>query len=561
MSHQIPLGLSDFKKLRENGAYYVDKSLFIKEVINRPTEVLLLPRPRRFGKTLNLSMLRYFFEKREESLAHLFKGLFIEQDTDAMQHQGQYPVIFMSFKNCKETTAEQCIYLIRRQLKKLYLEYKTLLYGKLVSEEQQDYDKITEEGGKLGNWEEALSFLMQILHRQTGKRVIVLLDEYDTPIHAGHEYGYYEEIVVFMRNLLSGALKDNTDLEKGVVTGILRIAKESIFSGLNNPEVLSLLRPEFQDCFGFTESEIKQLSEDFSLTEIQLAALKAWYNGYLFGDRVIYNPWSVLNFLASSDRFPRPYWINTGSDALLRGLITHSETGFQAQIETLLAGGTIQTPLNENIVLRDLTTDDEQNIWNRLVFSGYLKPVNIIPQRFRLLYELAIVNFEVHSFYENTLQLWIQKTVGSQRLRDLLHSLTQADWKIFGKRLEEMVLSVLSYHDTAGEAPERVYHAFVLGLLTHLSDSYIVRSNRESGYGRYDVLMIPRQPDEPGFVFEFKKIDRPDENSVKDAMQSALQQIKVKQYAVELQAQGVKRIWGIGVVVEGKQVWVESVQL
>jgi hypothetical protein len=561
MPHQIPLGLSDFRELRESGAYYVDKSFFIKEVINRHGKVLLLPRPRRFGKTLNLSMLRYFFEKREESLAHLFKGLFIEQDSDAMQHQGQYPVIFLTFKNCKETTAEQCLYLIRRQLKKLYLEYKTLLYEKLVSEEQQDYDKITEEGGQLGNWEDALSFLMQIIHRQTGKRVIVLLDEYDTPIHAGHEYGYYEEIVVFMRNLLSGALKDNVDLEKGVLTGILRIAKESIFSGLNNPEILSLLRPEFQDCFGFTETEIKQLSEDFSLTEIQLATLKGWYDGYLFGDRVIYNPWSVLNFLASSDRFPRPYWINTGSDALLRDLITHSEIGFQAQIETLLAGGTIQTPLNENIVLRDLTTGDEQNIWNLLVFSGYLKPVNIIPQRFRLLYELAIVNFEVHSFYENTLQLWIQKTVGSQRLRDLLHSLTQADWKIFGKRLEEMVLSVLSYHDTAGEAPERVYHAFVLGLLTHLSDRYIVRSNRESGYGRYDVLMIPRQQPEPGFVFEFKKIDRPDEKTVKEAMQSALQQIKEKEYAVELKEQGIKRIWGIGVVVEGKQVWVESVQL
>ncbi|OAD21659.1 hypothetical protein THIOM_002568, partial [Candidatus Thiomargarita nelsonii] len=240
--------------------------------------------------------------------------------------------------------AEQCIYLIRRQLKKLYLEYKTLLYEKLVSEEQQDYDKITEERGNLVDLENALKFLMRWIHRQTGKRVIVLLDEYDTPIHAGHEYGYYEEIVVFMLNLLSGALKDNTDLEKGVVTGILPLVFNSIFSGLNNLDVLPLLRPEFQDCFGFLVPELKQLSEDFSLTDNQLAALKTWYNGYLFGNRVIYNPWSVLNFLASSDRFPRPYWINTGSDALLRGLITHSETGFQAQIETLLAGGTIQTP-------------------------------------------------------------------------------------------------------------------------------------------------------------------------------------------------------------------------
>jgi hypothetical protein len=336
---------------------------------------------------------------------------------------------------------------------------------------------------------------MRWIHRQTGKRVIVLLDEYDTPINAGQEFGYYEEIVVFMRNLLSGALKDNVDLDKGILTGILRIAKKSIFSGLNNPDVLSLLCQEFQDCFGFTETEIKQLSEDFSLTDIQLAALKTWYNGYLFGDRVIYNPWSVLNFISRSDIIPRPYWINTSSDSLLRDLITHTEPGFQSQIETLLTGGTIQTPLNENIVLRDLdlTNRDEQNIWSLLVFSGYLKPVNMIQQGFRLIYELAIVNSEVHSFYENTIQSWLQQTMGSQRLRDLLHSLTQADLKKFGKQLKEMVLSVLSYHDTAGDAPERVYHAFVLGLLTSLSDRYIVRSNRESGYGRYDVLMIPRQ--------------------------------------------------------------------
>jgi hypothetical protein len=478
-----------------------------------------------------------------------------------MQHQGQYPVIFLSFKNCKETTAEQCIYLIRRQLKKLYLEYKTLLYEKLVSEEQQDYDKITEEGGQLGNWEEALSFLMQIIHRETGKRVIVLLDEYDTPIHAGHEYGYYEEIVVFMRNLLSGALKDNIDLKKGVLTGILWIIKESIFSGLNNLEILSLLRSEFQDCFGFTEAEIKQISEDFSLTDIQLAALKTWYDGYLFGNLVIYNPWSVLNFIASNDRFPRPYWINTGSNTLLRDLVTHSEPGFQTQIESLLVGDSIQTPLNENIVMRDLIMRDEQNIWSLLVFSGYLKSESVGFSEDELIYDLTIPNREVRSFYRQTIRLWIQQTVGSQRLRDLLHSLTQTDWKRFGKRLEEMVLSVLSYHDTAGEAPERVYHAFVLGLLTHLSDHYNVRSNRESGYGRYDVLMIPRQPNKPGFVFEFKKIESPEEKTVKDAMQSALQQIKEKEYAVELKEQGIKRIWGIGVVVEGKQVWVESVQL
>jgi len=559
MSHKLPIGISDFKKLRENDDYYyVDKSRFIKEVINRSAEVLLLPRPRRFGKTLNLSMLRYFFEKRPESLAHLFKGLAIEQDTKAMQYQGQYPVIFLSFKDCMENTFEHCLKAIRFLLKELYLEYKTDVDSELAEHEQQNYDKILGEEGKLVDWENALKFLMQLLHQQTGKRVIVLLDEYDTPIHAGQQYGYYEEIVLFMRNLLSAALKDNSDLEKGVVTGILPIVNDSIFSGLNNLDVLSLLRPEFQDCFGFTEPEIEQLISDFSLTELEI--LKSWYDGYLFGNRVIYNPWSVLSFLASIDKQPRPYWINTGSDALLREMITYSDPGFQSQIETLLSGGTIQTGLNENIVLRDLT-EDERNIWSLLVFSGYLKPVSWELREYEFIYVLTIPNHEVRFFYKKTIQLWIQQTVGRLALQELLRSLIETDWKTFGKRLKDMVLSVLSYHDTAGKEPERVYHAFVLGLLTNLSDRYLIRSNRESGYGRYDVLMIPHQKEKPGFIFEFKKIDRPDDKTAKEAMQSALQQIKEQDYATELRAQAVKQIWGIGVVVEGKQVWVKSVRL
>ncbi|RKZ48171.1 MAG: AAA family ATPase, partial [Candidatus Parabeggiatoa sp. nov. 3] len=501
----------------------------------------------------------YFFEKREDSLAHLFQGLAIEQEASIMQHQGQYPVIFLTFKNCKGSTAEECFYHIRHLFKKLFLEYKASVYQTLVEEERRDYDIITQEQGQLGNWEEALSFLMQLFHRQTGKRVIVLLDEYDTPIHAGQEHGYYEEIILFMRTLLGHALKDNSDLEKGVVTGIWRIAKESIFSDLNNLDVLSLLRSEFQDYFGFTETEIEQLSIDFSLAEL-LEILRKWYNGYLFGNRVIYNPWSILSFLASEDRFPRPYWINTSGNALLREIITRTEPAFQEHIETLLAGGKITTPLNENIVLRDLG-HDEQNVWSLLVFSGYLKPVSMRVQGVRPLYELAIPNLEVYSFYQDTLQSWIGQTVGSIRLQQLLRALIKAEFKTFAKLLQEMVLAVLSYHDMAGKKPERVYHAFVLGLLTQMTDRYQIRSNRESGYGRYDVLMIPLDPNEPGFIFEFKKIDKPEEKNASDAMQSALEQIQTQQYAAELREHDVKTIWGIGVVVSGKRVWVENIAL
>ncbi len=467
MMQQLPIGQSDFKKLREKGAYYVDKSLFIRDILQRPAEVLLLPRPRRFGKTLNLSMLRYFFEKREESAAQLFKGLAIEQDAEAMRHQGQYPVIFLTFKDCKESAAEQCIYRIRTLLKDLYLEYKPHL-------------------------------------------------------------------------------------------GILRIANESIFSGLNNPEVFSLLYPEFQEYFGFTEAEIEQLVEDFAIREAD--DLEDWYNGYIFGNQVIYNPWSVLNFIARGDRIPRPYWINTSSNSLLRDLVTRSEPEFQERMETLLAGGTVTTPLNENIVLRDLT-QDEKNVWSLLVFSGYLKPVSREFIEDEPVYKLAIPNREVRSFFRNTIQLWVRRTIGGRCLDDLLKSLTRADWKTFGKLLQDMVPAVLSYHDTAGDEPERVYHAFVLGLLTNLSGRYQTRSNRESGYGRYDMLMIPHDRDAPGFIFEFKKTDPVDDKDADEAMQSALQQIRERQYAAELRDLAVKTVWGVGVVVDGKQVWTKSVRL
>ena len=554
---KLPIGLSDFKEVREENYYYVDKSLFLQEIINRSSKVLLLPRPRRFGKTLNMSMLRYFLEKREDSLAHLFKGLAIEQDTSIMQHQGQYPVIFLTFKSCKGANIEECLSEIHHLLKALYLEHRASVYPKLRVNEQKDYDMIIDKQGDISDWQNALKFLMQLLHQQTGTRVIVLLDEYDAPIHAGQEHGYYEDIVLFMKLLLGNALKDNSDLEKGVVTGVLRIAKESIFSDLNNLEVLSLLDLEFQDHFGFTEAEVKRLIEDFSFKEASI--LKKWYDGYLFGERVIYNPWSVLSFMNRKQKLPRPYWINTASESLLRDLITRTEPDFQEQIETLLIGGTIASPLNENIVLRDLEYS-EQNIWSLLVFSGYLKPVSMTLKEDEPIYEITIPNLEVRSFYRKTIKQWVQKTVGSRRLQNLLSALTKTDFETFGELLKEIVLAILSYHDTGGNEPEKVYHAFVLGLLTHLMDRYTIRSNRESCYGHYDVLMIPHQTEEPGFIFEFKKVNRPTDNSEKEAMKSALDQIQDKQYAVELRDQGVKKIWGIGVVVEGKQVWVKSLK-
>lgn len=557
MTASIALGLSDFKQLREENYYYVDKSQFIAEVVYDKTQVLLLPRPRRFGKTLNLSMLRYFFESTSENTTQLFNGLAIAEDAEAMQHQGQYPVIYLTFKDCKETTAEDAFFRMGGLFANLYLENKTNLFDLLNEEEKQFYKKITSREADAKTLQEALAFLMRLLHQRSGKRVVVLLDEYDTPIHAAYEYDYYNEMVVFIRGLLGVALKDNKYLEKSVVTGILRIAKESIFSGLNNLMVYSLLSTRFQDYFGFTEAEVETLIADFSIKNAE--DIRIWYNGYRFGEKVIYNPWSVLSFITSGDPWPIPYWINTSDNALLRGLLTHAEPQFQAQIENLLAGGTVTTTLNENAVLRDITAN-AVNIWSLLVFSGYLKPIARTLQESEWVYELTIPNLEVRAFYRNTLQDWVRQRTGS-RLDLLLQALVNANWKDFSKLLRDTVLAVLSYHDTAGDEPERVYHAFILGLLTHLSDHYQIRSNRESGYGRYDVLMIPRDVKVPGFVFEFKKVDRPEDKDAEAAMHSALQQIRERDYALELREQGVATIWGIGVVVEGKTVWTESILL
>ncbi|MCP4546799.1 MAG: AAA family ATPase [bacterium] len=557
MQPQISLGLSDFKKLREQGFYYVDKSLFIAEVLQRSSEVLLLPRPRRFGKTLNLSMLRWFFEQSAQSAAHLFEGLAVADDAGAMRHQGQYPVIYLTFKDCKAASAQEAFRKIGRLFSDLYRDHKPRLYSMLDKEEQQRYQSIIANEADTVAWQDALAFLMALLHRNSGKQAVVLIDEYDTPIHSAHEYGYYDDMVLFMRGMLGKALKDNNDLLRSVLTGILRIAKESIFSDLNNLLACSLLSTHFQDCFGFTETEVERLIADFDAADGE--DIKIWYDGYRFGKRTIYNPWSVLNFLVSGDPGPKPYWINTGGNTLLRRLLTRTDPRFQTHIETLLAGGTVTTPLNENAVLRDLGANDV-NIWSLLVFSGYLKPVSAALREDEWIYELAIPNREVRSFYRIILRDWIRQKAGS-RIDDLLHALLQADWRSFGKLLRDTVTAVLSYHDTAGDEPERVYHAFVLGLLTHLSDRYHIRSNRESGYGRYDMLMIPRNSGAPGFVFEFKKVDYPDDADAKAAMRSALLQIRQRDYAAELREHGITAIWGVGVVVEGKTVRTESVLL
>ncbi|MBF0202901.1 MAG: AAA family ATPase [Desulfamplus sp.] len=580
-----PVGYSDFKNLREQELYYVDKTLLIKKIWENSSQVLLFPRPRRFGKTLNLSMLRYFFEKIDDSttsdnskvnddskvslsglsddsstsLSRLFEGLFISKQPEIITHQGQYPLIYLTFKDVKEMTWENCLYQLRLLLASEFSRHKAYFLNVFLELEESEilnalHDPLTPSAPLAM----ALSCLMKILNRATGQKIIVLIDEYDTPIHAGHQYGYYEEVILFMRNLLSGAFKDNSYLEKGVMTGVLRISKESIFTGLNNISVSSITCPEFSSYFGFTETEVEKILRDFSVEHPQ--EVKDWYNGYIFGRQVIYNPWSIINFLNSEDRDLKPYWIDSSSNDLVRDLILNGPISLRESVATLLRGESISSVLPENIVLRDIAATEE-NIWSLLTFSGYLKALNPRMEGTRIVYDLSIPNMEVLRFYEDTIQSWLRQQIGDHRLQQLLKSLLQEDIASFEQYLQDMVATVLSYHDTSGDEPERVYHAFVLGLFVNLGSQYEIRSNRESGYGRYDVMLIPKNPQQTGFVFEFKKVDGKYDKTAKTAIKSALRQIQERKYALELRQTGVQRILGIGVVVHKKKVWVEAVEL
>ena len=429
-----PIGVSDFKKLREEKRYYVDKSLLIQKVWESGADVLLLPRPRRFGKTLNLSMLRYFFEKTEDSNADIFEGLFISGQPEIMAHQGQYPLIYLTFKDVKECAWEDCLEKLKLLISMELRRHTHLFHTSLYDEEVIQHTLLlNQEAGKSLS-EQALFLFMQWINRATGQKIIVLIDEYDTPIHAGHQYGYYDEVILFMRNLLSGAFKDNSCLKKGVITGVLRISKESIFTGLNNISVSSIIRPEFSSYFGFTEPEVENMLNEFSVEHPD--KVKNWYNGYVFGNQVIYNPWSILNFLNSEDRQLQPFWIDSSSNDLVRDLILNGPGSLRESVETLLRGESISSALPENIVLRDIAATEE-NIWSLLTFSGYLKAVFSYQDDETTVYKLSIPNREVSIFYRQTIRIWLNKQIGDHRLQQLLKSLLREDIKSFGGYLSK----------------------------------------------------------------------------------------------------------------------------
>lgn len=585
MKKKIPIGISNFKKLIKENYYFVDKSLLIQEFIEGGAAIVLTPRPRRFGKTLNMSMIRYFFDinmKEEKNIVtgeieysrDLFRGLKIEKE-EVMKMQGQFPVINISFNTAKFDNFKDTMSRIKSLMSEIYLEHKYLLESDTLENiEKEEYESIINKTGDRELVATALGNLAKYLYKYFSREVIVLIDEYDVPIQEGyinkgnpthiHSLGTFEEpntrfglsqhdeIVSFERIMFTHVLKDNNYVKKALVTGILRVAKESIFSGLNNLEVNTILGNKYSNKFGFTQEEVDELLTYYNLEEKNIE-VREWYNGYIFGKNVIYNPWSVLNYSNESEEGFIPYWINSSANDLIKRLLLKGDQKIKMELEELIAGKSITKAIDENIVMGEVE-DSNENLWSFLLLSGYLKTTKKETIRGKRVCELKIPNEEVHIFFENIIEKWFLESMTSEKYQELLRTLTIGDIKSFGALFKGFVINNISYFDVSGKEPENVYHAFVLGMLVSLADTYEVKSNKESGYGRYDVMIIPKDTSKIGIVIEFKKINEFLDDTIEEATEEALKQIEDKKYEHELISRGIKNIIKLAIVFKNKEV-------
>ncbi len=550
----IGIGIDDFKEVIEGNHYLIDKSLLIKEAMTDGSKVILFPRPRRWGKTLNMSMLNCFFEKKTQSNRYLFCGLAIEQYPEMMEHQGQYPVISLSLKEAKKNTWEACYDMLQDVLTKAYEKHAYLLDShRLTQSQRHAYAAILNKTGSQAIYERSLYELCSYLHRYHEQKPIILIDEYDAPIQAGFTHDFYSQVINFMRTLLSAAFKGNSHLKKGFLTGILRVSKESIFSGLNNLLVCTLLNNEYAEHFGFSESEVKTLLEYYECADA-LDSVREWYNGYRMGpDTTVYNPWSVLSFAKRKEL--SSHWMGMSDNLLVKEIIQKTPASFKEDLEQLLRGERIEKRVMDFVTFDDVFTYPDV-AHNFLLLTGYLS----FEKKYRLdddetYISLVIPNKEVRLYYRNTITSWIQETLDLSTYQNMLKSLISGDIKDFKRLFERTVLYSLSFHDVSGKEQEKFYHMFVLGMLVSLQDSHQVLSNRESGSGRYDVMVIPRNIEKIGIIIEFKIVD--DETKLEEGAMEGLQQMRDRHYKAELEARGVTQIIHVAIAFSGKRVLVQ----
>ena len=561
MARKIAIGLQDFADVIQKGYFYIDKTPFIKEWWESGDSVTLITRPRRFGKTLNMSMLEHFFSIKYAEEEKIFENLSIWNDTKYRELKGTYPVISLSFAGVKEKDYKTARKKICQILTKLYAENAFLLDSGLLYETDINYFKRVSEDMDDSDASLALYQLSNFLYRYYNKKVIILLDEYDTPMQEAYVDGFWEELVGFTRNLFNLSFKTNPWLERAVMTGITRVSKESVFSDLNNLKVVTTTSDEYMDSFGFTEKEVFDALEECGLAS-EKEEVKKWYDGFIFGTHEdIYNPWSILNFLDTGKY--KTYWANTSSNSLVGKLLQEGNCRIKEKFETLLHGEKIRSPLDEQIVYNQLD-GSEKAVWSLLLASGYLKVLYHesyldIPEGAQPQYELSFTNLEVKLMFQNIIRDWF--TEAETEYNDFIKALLIGDKKAMNAYMNRVALNTFSYFDTgkkpSGEEPERFYHGFVLGLIVELQNRYIIKSNRESGFGRYDVILEPKYPDkDDAIILEFKVHDPSEESTLMDTVLEAHRQIEEKKYAAELTVRGIpeNRIRTYGFAFQGKNV-------
>ncbi len=550
----MPVGIEDFKELVQNEYYFVDKTRFLKELLDAKGKITLITRPRRFGKTLNLSMLQYFFtlENAEEN-RKLFRGLDIERAGEHyMKEQGTRPVVFLTLKDIRSEDWEGELEKIALNLSHLYENYLFLLKSSALTEVNRVFFRsIWQRTASRADMEDAIRNLCRMLELHCQKKPVLLLDEYDAPILSAWENGYYKECIDFMRGFLGAALKTNSSLGFAVLTGVTRVSKESIFSGLNNLSVCSVLSDRYSDSFGFTQEEAARLMEECGAAD-KLPELKRWYDGYQFGTMEIYNPWSVVQYIDNGCKF-RPYWLNTSGNSILRDLLAQVDERRQRELEGLLQGKAVEAPVLENLVYADIRTNRDA-LFMMLMTAGYLKPVEIWQdEEYMEWAKLKIPNVEIRTAYRKEILNYIVPRKGGVLLRDMMKAMASGDVKGFSEVLSEILRDFVSYHDAA--QAETFYHGFMLGISVLMEGEYRVASNRESGYGRFDIAFFPLKENAPGVILELKAAKREEELEAK--AKEALLQIADKAYGTELSRQGVKEIWSYGIAFCGKKVWLE----
>ena len=558
MARTVAIGVQDFETIVTNNYFYIDKTDFIREWWENGDSVTLITRPRRFGKTLNMNMVEKFFSLDYAGRSDLFENLNIWKEEKYRKLQGTYPVIFMSFADIKETEFPSARKAICRNIKKLYNRYDFLLKSDCLNEDEKDmYKKVHPE---MENYiaSDSIRALADYLQRYYGKKPIILLDEYDTPMQEAYVYGYWEEMVLFIRNLFNSTFKTNPYLERALMTGITRVSKESIFSDLNNLAVVTSTTNKYADAFGFTQEEVSSALEEFGLSDRE-EKVKYWYDGFIFGEKTdIYNPWSVINFL--KEKRISTYWANTSSNSLVGKLIREGSKDVKIIMENLLKGEILCTKIDEQIVFNQLD-HNEYAIWSLLLASGYLKveECNMDPDREKDEYKLRLTNNEVKYMFEDMIEGWFKNYAPAYN--DFIKALLMDDVKAMNHYMNKVALATFSSFDTGNKPsetaePERFYHGFVLGLMVELKDRYVITSNRESGFGRYDVMMKPKTNMDHAIIMEFKVHDAEDEKTLKETAEAALLQIEEKKYASVFEAEGIppERIRKYGFAFQGKNV-------